>query len=333
MTNRVAVLGFGPWGGALAHHLARKGEEVTVWSRNNALVKECLQTRKHPKLDPSVTLDPKLKITSDIKECASASIIVLAFPAKALGESLDNLKALGANDKLVISAIKGLESSAAETPVAFLSRSLKASRNKLAVISGPSFARDVALGTPVSLVAASDTLETATQAAQLFSSPHLRVYTSTDVFGVELGGIAKNVIAIAAGVCDALKFGPSARSALITRGLAEMMRLAEGLGAKSQTLCGLSGLGDLVMTATDDTSRNRSVGLRLGKGEALSDIIRSIGSEAEGVHTAPLLAKLGKDRGLELPITELVVKLVAGEIAPAKLAQELLSRPMKMEFV
>jgi len=204
--------------------------------------------------------------------------------------------------------------------------------DRLCVISGPSFAKDLTRETPISLVSASSSTETATEVARVLSSSTVRLYLSSDPLGVELGGILKNVIAIAVGISDALGYGPSTRAALITRGLAEMTRISVALGANPQTLSGLSGLGDLVMTATDDQSRNRIVGLRLGRGEKLEEILETLGSTAEGVVTAPLVNNIAKDKNIEAPIVELVVKVLKSEIAPKDLAKTLMSRPLKGEW-
>jgi glycerol-3-phosphate dehydrogenase (NAD(P)+) len=181
------------------------------------------------------------------------------------------------------------------------------------------------------MVCASSSVEAGNAVAHLLSSDSVRIYSSTDPLGVELGGILKNIIAIAVGICDALGYGPSTRAALVTRGLAEMTRIATALGANPQTLTGLSGLGDLVMTSTDDQSRNRSVGLLLGGGKSLSEAITSLGSTAEGVYSAPLVTELAQKMSLEAPITEVVVQVLSGAIKPQEAAHQLMTRPLKAE--
>jgi glycerol-3-phosphate dehydrogenase (NAD(P)+) len=241
---------------------------------------------------------------------------------------MPNLKPRG----IVVSATKGLEKQRKVTPLTYAQSELNIPAKNLCVISGPSFAKDLAEQTPISLVCASTDRDTASHIASRLSSDTVRCYTSLDPLGVELGGILKNVIAIAVGISDALSYGPSTRAALITRGLAEMTRIAVSLGAHEQTLNGLSGLGDLVMTATDDQSRNRIVGLRLGRGEKLNDIITSLGSTAEGVSSAELADSLARARNVDAPIVSLVVKTLRGEIAPKDLAKALMSRPLREEF-
>jgi glycerol-3-phosphate dehydrogenase (NAD(P)+) len=234
--------------------------------------------------------------------------------------------------KTLVSATKGLEKTTGQSPLTFARKTLQIPEGALCVISGPSFASDLAAGRPLSVTAASQSAETATAVAEALSGDSLRVYMSTDPLGVELGGILKNVIAIACGASDSLGFGPSARAALITRGLAEMSRLAVAAGADARTLSGLSGLGDLVMTATEDQSRNRQVGLRLGRGEKIDEIIKTLGSTAEGVSTAPLVQQLARQKGVETPITDLVARLIEGAIAPTDLAKALMNRPLRSEF-
>jgi glycerol-3-phosphate dehydrogenase (NAD(P)+) len=250
------------------------------------------------------------------------------LPAAAWGEVLPKLP----QPKILISATKGLERDTVQTPLAFAKQSLQLADERLCVISGPSFASDLAAARPLSIVAASRSEQTAVLVAEALSGDSLRVYASRDPLGVELGGILKNVIAIACGASDSIGFGPSARAALISRGLAEMSRLAAALGADIQTLTGLSGLGDLVMTATEDQSRNRQVGLRLGRGEKIADIIKALGSTAEGVTTAPLVQTLAATSSVVVPITDMVVELLKGEVPPLELAKRLMTRPIKSEF-
>jgi glycerol-3-phosphate dehydrogenase (NAD(P)+) len=234
--------------------------------------------------------------------------------------------------KTIVSATKGLEPSSGLTPLSYLREKLGHDDNSLCVVSGPSFAADLAAGRPLSLVSASQSLTTANAVASLFSGSTVRVYTSTDALGVEVGGIFKNVIAIAAGISDALELGPSARAGIISRGLAEMVRLSVAMGAEAQTLTGLSGLGDLIMTATENQSRNRTVGLRLGKGESIQEIIDSLGAIAEGVATAPLILSLAKKLSVDTPITEQISSLVSGDLSARQVASNLMNRPRKNEF-
>lgn len=268
-----------------------------------------------------------LTLTSALSDCVGADLTIVALPSSAWNEVIPHTQ-----PKVLISATKGVEKTSGLTPLVYAQRVLNFSPESLCVISGPSFASDLVSRTPISLVAASTDNTTAMRVAQLLSGHTLRIYTSTDTIGVELGGILKNIIAIAVGISDALGYGPSTRAAVITRGLAEMTKLATSLGAYPQTLSGLSGLGDLVMTATDDQSRNRMVGLRLGRGEKLADIIATMKSTAEGVSSAPLAEKRAIQANVDAPITSLVVKVLQGAIAPKDLADALMMRPLRSEF-
>jgi glycerol-3-phosphate dehydrogenase (NAD(P)+) len=268
-----------------------------------------------------------MTLTSNLSDCAGSDFTIVALPASAWSEVVPSL-----SSKVLISATKGLEKVSGLTPLSYAHTKLGIPPEKLCVISGPSFAADLVSGTPISLTAASSDATTAHQVAQLLASNALRLYTSTDPLGVELGGILKNIIAIAVAISDGLAYGPSTRAALIARGLAEMNRVATSLGADSHTIFGLSGLGDLVMTATDDQSRNRKVGLRLGRGEKLSAILASLHATAEGVYSAPLVEKLAASKGIETPIISGVVQVLNETMSPKDLAVHLMSRPIRSEF-
>ncbi|MFN4895794.1 MAG: NAD(P)H-dependent glycerol-3-phosphate dehydrogenase [Pseudomonadota bacterium] len=327
--TEIAVIGLGAWGSALAQYCAQLGHHVTAWHRDDGHL-AAIRSAQEISIakDCRVPLPTTMRVTSNLADCRAQPISIIALPASAWPDVLPTLKPQG----LVVSASKGLERTAQITPLTWCHRVLGVSSERLCVISGPSFARDLAQRTPITLVAASGSEDTAALVAKILSSSSVRVYVSNDPLGVELGGILKNVIAIAVGISDALGYGPSTRAALITRGLSEMTRVAVALGAQHQTLSGLSGLGDLVMTATDDQSRNRIVGLRLGRGEKLSEILSSLGSTAEGVLSAPIVETIAREKAVDAPIISLVVKVLRGEIAPKDLAATLMTRPLKGEF-
>ena len=325
---QVGVFGLGNWGTALAQHLAKKDFDVLGWSIEEDVVESINSKHVNAKYLSNIPLSEKIVATSNLAKVAECPIHVLVLPAAALGDVLP--KSGDKEGRLVISAIKGLDTKTYRTPLQCIAEYMPLSRS--VVISGPTFAKDVAIQKPVGIVAASKDEASAMEVAKMFSSDWMRVYTCNDPLGVELGGIVKNVIAIAAGVSDGMELGDSARAGLVTRGLAEVMRLAEAMGANPQTLAGLSGLGDLVLTATCDNSRNRTVGLRLGRGEKLEDIIATLGSVAEGVHTAPLVLKLAKDFGVDLPISYHVNLLLEGKISRSELLKALIVRPLKKEF-
>ena len=288
------------------------------------------KNHKNPRSLSKFSLSHSFTATTKIEEALAAPFVLLTFPAAALS-SLCAPLAQVAPGSIVISAIKGFEDGTLFTP---LERVATIAHKEVftSVLSGPSFALDIIEGKPAGVVAASRNEETAKNVAALFSGRNLKVYLSSDPKGVEIGGAVKNVIALAAGVGDGLGLGDSARAGLITRGLAEVVRLGLALGAHPNTLYGLSGLGDLVMTSTSEMSRNRTVGVLLGKGRSLSAALAEIGSVVEGVHTAPLLLALGKKHGVELPITEQMTKLLRSEISPQDAVKALISRPIRREF-
>ncbi len=325
----VSVLGLGNWGTALANHLGRKGLPVLGWSNQAEIVSAINANHLNPSALKNISLSDNFRATSNIEDTFDSEFIVLAVPSKALSDVVPKLKISGAHT--LVSVIKGMELATLLTPLQFIASKLPG-EIKSCVLSGPSFADDVTAGKPCGVVAASKDESVARAVAELFSGDTMKVYVSTDPLGVELGGIVKNIIALAAGVSDGLGYGDSARAGLITRGLAEIVRFAEALGADRMTLFGLSGLGDLAMTASSDLSRNRTVGLRLGRGEKLPEILASLGSVSEGVHTAPIILQLSKRYGIEMPITERVVSLLEGHDTPATMAKALLSRPIKREF-
>lgn len=327
--TRVGVIGLGAWGSALALYCARLGYAVTAWHRDPSHVSKLQSLQQLPVGKAYTTALPdNLHLTATLRECKGNDLTIIALPASAWAEVLPKAHL----DGIAVSAAKGLERSSSTTPLTWAHTQLGLKQQYLCIISGPSFANDLARETPITLVSASLDRDTATTVAKLLSSKTVRLYPSPDPLGVELGGILKNVIAIAVGISDALSYGPSTRAALITRGLAEMTRIAVAIGAKPQTLSGLSGLGDLVMTATDDQSRNRVVGLRLGKGERLPEILATLGSTAEGVSSASLVESLAAKYKVEAPITQLVCKVLKAEIAPQDLASALMSRPLREEF-
>ncbi len=326
---QVGVIGLGHWGTALAEHLARAGHDVLAWDRESAVVSGINSNHINPLALAEVELSPNLNATYNIDEAAAREFVVLVVSSSAMTEVMKKLTMKPGS--VLISAIKGLDAQTLETPTQVAARVMPAGI-RLACISGPSFAKDVIADKPCSVVAASVDEGVARAVAELFTARQFRVYTSTDTIGVELGGVLKNVIALAAGAADGLELGDSARMAVMTRGLHEITRLAVAMGAKERTLSGLSGMGDLMMTASSSLSRNRTVGFRLGRGERLESILTNLGSVAEGVRTAEIVESLSKKYGVEMPISERVLKLVRGTMTPEELLRDLLSRPIKSEF-
>jgi glycerol-3-phosphate dehydrogenase (NAD(P)+) len=333
MAAQVTVLGSGSWGTALAIHLARVGHAVTLWARSRETVDALRAAGEHSKCHPGVAFPGGLSPTANLEEaCRTADVVVVSCPSHAvrsLGETVRPLLRPGA---LIISTSKGIEQDTHLTMSDILEAVLSEHATRVSVLSGPSFAREVARGLPTAVTAAADHQSVAEEIQRLFHAPAFRVYTSTDVVGVEVGGAVKNVIALAAGVSDGLGFGHNTRAALITRGLAEISRLAIHLGADSRTLYGLSCLGDLVLTCTGDLSRNRTVGLRLGKGEKLREIIASMNEVAEGVRNTASVRSLAHSAGIEMPITEQMYTVLYEEKEPARAVADLMARRWKQEL-
>jgi glycerol-3-phosphate dehydrogenase (NAD(P)+) len=331
---RIAVIGAGGWGTALATLVVTAGHHVCVWVRRPALYQQLTQEQQNPAYLPNVRLPSTLTYTTALAEAVTqAGMVVLAVPSHALRGVAHSLAPLLTGAPLLVSATKGIEEETLQTMTTVLAEELpSALRSQVSVLSGPSFAAEVARGLPtaVTVAAAHEAVATATQ--KVFSLPRFRVYTTTDVVGVEIGGAVKNVIAIAAGVSDGLGSGYSARAALITRGLAEMTRLAVRLGGTPQTLSGLSGMGDLVLTCTSDLSRNHTVGVRVGHGEKISDILKSMTMVAEGVRTCRSVHALAQRSGIDMPIIEQVYALLYEEKSPHQVVVDLLTREPKPEF-
>lgn len=329
----VAVLGAGSWGTALAIHLGRLGHTVRLWARNPDLIEKVGRDRVHHS-HPSVALPEKLTTTADLRAaCGEAKAIVVACPSHAVRQLAGTFAEHAAPAALVVSTAKGVETDSRLTMSAVLEQVLPGPlARRTAVLSGPSFAREVAQGMPTAVTAAARDLAVAEELQRLFMGPTFRVYTSIDTIGVEVGGAVKNVIALAAGVSDGLGFGSNTRAALITRGLAEISRLAIRLGANRATLAGLAGLGDLVLTCTGELSRNRQVGLRLGRGETLASVLAGMNEVAEGVRNTVSVREMASAVDVEMPITEQMYLLLYENKDPAQAVVDLMSRRLKHEL-
>jgi glycerol-3-phosphate dehydrogenase (NAD(P)+) len=323
----IAVLGAGAWGTALAVHASARNR-VTLWARDATQVQAMRACACNQRYLPQVTLPADLALTDrrdDAIAFAQGGLLVVATPMAALREQLAALPA----QQPVLWLCKGFEQSSGALGHE-IARELRRS-GACGVLSGPSFALEVARGQPTALVAASTDADLVAQAVSALHGTTLRVYASDDPIGVEVGGAMKNVLAIATGIADGMALGFNARAALITRGLAEMTRLGVALGARAETFMGLSGLGDLVLTATGDLSRNRQVGLELAAGEALPRILRRLGHVAEGVLSAPTVLARASSLGVELPITRAVADVLEGRLAAAQALQSLMQRDSRAE--
>jgi glycerol-3-phosphate dehydrogenase (NAD(P)+) len=327
----IAVLGAGAWGTALAVQAAPR-HDVLLWGRDAAQIGAMRQRSRNERYLPEVALPPALRLTHTLADAfahafehAREGLFVVAAPMSALRSLLAQLPAGSA----VVWLCKGFEAGTAalgHEVAAQVAPTLRAG-----VLSGPSFALEVARGQPTALVAASTDAALAARCVEALHAETLRIYTCDDPVGVEVGGAVKNVLAIATGVCDGIELGLNARAALVTRGLAEMTRLGMALGARAETFMGLSGLGDLVLTATGDLSRNRQVGLHLARGERLADILAALGHVAEGVHSASVVLQRVAALGVQMPITQAVVDLLEGRVSAQEAARALMAREARAE--
>ncbi len=329
---RLSVFGGGSWGTALAHHAARCGHEVLVWALEPEVVEGINGSHRNPLYQNWAELHPAVRASGDLGEVARFSDTwVWVVPVQHSRALMERLSGELRPTVTVMSASKGLERGTFKRmdQVAWEAMNLPASR--FCALSGPTFAREVLEGHPSAAVLAGSDPEVCEPLQHALSDRHLRLYLSTDALGVELAGALKNVVAIAAGVVDALGFGSNTMAALMTRGLHEITRLGVRLGADAATFRGLAGMGDLVLTCTGALSRNRTVGQRLGRGESLDSILASMREVAEGVATAPAAARLARERGIEMPITETVTALLEGRIRPTEAVERLMLRELKPE--
>jgi glycerol-3-phosphate dehydrogenase (NAD(P)+) len=331
--ERVAVIGAGSWGTALANLLARKGVDTVLWSHEPEVAVAIQERHLNPRYLSEVQLDPRLRATADIAEASRGADVVLSVsPSHVVRAVMSRVAPHLGDDALVVSASKGIEVDTLETMDQVLSDVLPAQVARRATfLSGPSFALEVAQDHPTAVTIASRDEAAARAAQQLFQTDLFRVYTNPDVIGVELGGALKNVIAIASGVVDGLGLGNNTRAALITRGLAEISRLGVALGADPLTFSGLAGMGDLILTCTGALSRNRSVGVELGRGRSLQEVLAGMTMVAEGVRTARSARELSRKVGVEMPIVEAVYDVLYQGTSAREAVENLMLRAPKAE--
>jgi glycerol-3-phosphate dehydrogenase (NAD(P)+) len=333
--KRIAVLGGGSWGTALALVLSRthKPHEISLWVRNTALAESMRQDRENKLYLPGHKLPQPVEVTDSAAAAVqNAGLVVGAIPSAHARSVYRHILPHLERGSAILSATKGLEPATHERMSAVIEQVVSPGfPPRVAVLSGPSFAAEAAAGQPTAVVLASSDSALLSALQEEFAAPNFRLYTNDDVLGVELAGAMKNVMAIAAGVCQGLGLGSNPLAALITRGLAEMTRLAVALGAHLETLSGLAGLGDLVLTCTGSLSRNRHVGVELGKGRSLAEILRDMKMVAEGVGTAPALLELSREAGIELPITEQVDAILHQGRSPREAIRSIMERPLKRE--
>lgn len=326
----IAVMGAGSWGTTLASLLAEKGYDVSLWAFEKEIADEINNRFTNGTYLPDVTLPQGLKATNDLEDAVKKARYILNVVPTQFTRSVfkEAVKYIHEN-AVVVSASKGIEHGTLLTVSSILN---EISGNQSAVLSGPSFAKEVINKLPTAVTLATNNPDSGLLLQEIFNTGYFRVYTHSDILGVELGGALKNVIAIASGISDGLGLGHNARAALITRGIAEMTRLGENMGADKRTFSGLSGMGDLVLTCTGALSRNYSVGIKLGQGMKLSDILSSTKSVAEGVATALSAFELSQKFGVEMPIVEQVYKVIYKDKNPAEAVNVLMNRALRSEF-
>ena len=329
---KVAVIGAGSWGTALAALMARHGHSVVLWGRDARAADTIDRLHENPRYLPGIALPETLRATSDLAaSLRGVDLVLVVVPSHAFTETLHLLAPLRPDGAGVAWATKGFEPGSGRF-LHEVAEDILGPQVPLAVVTGPSFAKEVTLGLPTAVTVHGQDPEFAQRVADVLHGPAFRAYTGDDMVGAELGGAMKNVLAVATGVADGMQLGLNARAGLITRGLNEMLRLSAAIGAKPETVMGLAGLGDLVLTCTGDLSRNRRLGLALGRGQSLADAVREIGQVVESVQTADEVLRQAARHGIDLPISSAVREVLHGELTPAAGLQQLLAREQKPEY-
>jgi len=328
-----SVIGGGSWGSAFARYLGSIGLETRLWIREEDILREVAATRENTAFLPGYRFPETVSFTDDLREsAASGEIVFIAVPSQFCRAVYTRIAPVLRREQIVVSLTKGFDKLTLMRMSQVMEEVFRPQvRPRLAVLSGPSFAKEVAAGYPTALVIASREPGAAKEVQQLISSLTLRAYTSSDVTGVEVAGALKNVVAIAAGIADALKFGLNTRAALISRGLVEITNLGLALGARKETFSGLAGIGDLVLTCTGELSRNHRVGHELGKGRTLREILAGMRMVAEGVHTTVAARRIARALGVEMPISEEIYQVLYRGKSPKKAVEDLMSRALKAE--
>ena len=327
--DTVSVIGGGAWGTALAQTLAASGKQVTLWAREPDVVSDIAERRVNRMFLPGIELDTRIRPTGDLGAAALGDVLLIVVPAQHARATLTSLsRSVRAGTALVMCA-KGIEQSTGKLMGEVVAEVMPDA--KIAILSGPSFASDVARGLPAALTLACSKEAVGRNLAAGLSSRQMRLYWSSDVTGAELGGAVKNVLAIAAGIVEGRGLGASAHAAIVTRGFAELRRFGEAMGARPETLLGLSGLGDLVLTCGSSQSRNMSLGRGLGEGKRLDDILGGRTAVTEGVYTAAAVVKLARSKGVEMPIAEAVHAIIEGQLTVDDAITALMQRPLKAE--
>jgi len=330
-TTKVAVLGAGSWGTALAAVLARNGVPTTLWGRDAGTVAQIAATRRNARYLPELELPPELDVSADLPASVhEKAVVLIVTPSHAFGALLEQIVPYFPQGAGLAWATKGFDPPSGRFLHELAAEHLP--QAPAAIVTGPSFAREVAQGLPTAVTVHSAVPTFAQRVAELLHSTHFRAYTGNDMIGAELGGAMKNVLAVATGVADGMKLGLNARAGMITRGLNEMLRLGAAIGARPETLMGLAGLGDLVLTCTGDLSRNRRLGLALGRGVPLREAVAEIGQVVESVETVDTIMRLAQRHGLDLPIAHGVQRVLHEEMTPSEALRQLLARERKPEY-
>ena len=329
--ERITFLGCGSWGGALGNLLSKKEFDVTMWHRNPQIIEQLEDTRQHY-LVQDLLFTENIQFTNDIaKAIVNASIIVLALPSQKIRNLIFENKNLFTNDHIVVSVSKGIEIDTLMTVSEVINDVLRSISPKVVSLSGPSHAEEVILNYPTTLVAASKNVQSAKKIQNLFATEMLRTYLNKDIKGVELGGAMKNVIAIAAGMCDGIGYGDNSKAALMTRGMSEISKLGKAMGAKRKTFRGLSGYGDLIVTCLSKHSRNRRLGQLIGEGKTLDEIVSNMDMIAEGISTAKSVHQLSIKHDIEMPIHEGIYQVLFEGKDPRESVYELMTRKLSEE--
>lgn len=333
MSSSITLFGAGSWGTALAVHLASAGRDVTLWARRPEAVEQMRRTRHNPRYLPDLRIPESVRLTSDFQTAAEAADLwAVAVPSQNLRSVAQRLRPYTDELDVLVSLAKGIENDSLMTMSQVLGDVLPdVSKEHIGVLYGPSHAEEVAEGRPTTVVAAAPDASVAERIQDAFMTKRLRVYVNTDVIGVEIGGSAKNVLAIAAGISDGVGYGDNAKAALITRGLAEIRRLGLAMGARPQTFAGLAGIGDLVVTCMSQHSRNRHLGEEIGKGKTLAEVRDEMDMVAEGVQTTQSIHELAQHHEIEMPITEAVYSVLFEGKRPRDRVAELMTRSAKRE--
>ena len=330
-TAKIAVIGAGSWGTALAIQLGRAEQQPTLWGRNPNIMQAMSRERVNQQFLPEIRLPDAVALSSDLEQVVNGHRdLLICVPSHAFREILERMRPHMQHGSRLVWATKGFELSSGKLPHQ-VARETVGLEVPLAVVSGPTFAREVGLGLPSAMTVAAINADYADELAWRFSDNNFRTYTSTDIIGVEVGGAVKNVLAIATGMSDGLGFGANTRVALITRGLAELTRLGVALGAEAETFSGLSGMGDLVLTCTDDQSRNRRMGLGLAAGKSIAAMAEEIGQVVEGIKAAAAVRQVAARLGVEMPICEQVYRILYAGASAQEAVKALMQREVKAE--